>query len=202
MTVAAIAALVGAAPIAALRSRYDEPWRHYHVWAHPQAMLRHLERAIADGVELADPVAAAGFVLWHDAIYDPQAPHGRNELLSAELCRTEMAAIADPVPVARACTAIEATIRHLLPKGDCPDAALLLDIDLSILGADEATFAVYDQAIRAEYAHVAEPDYCAGRAAILRRFLDRDRLYLTDWGADRWEKAARANLAAAIARLD
>jgi len=202
VTEAAIAALVGAAPIAALRSRYDEPWRHYHVWAHPQAMLRHLDRAIADGVALADPVAAAGFILWHDAIYDPQAPHGRNELLSAELCRAEMAAIADALSVARACTAIEATIRHLLPDGDCPDAALLLDIDLSILGADEATFAVYDRAIRAEYAHVAGPDYRTGRAAILRRFLDRDRLYLTDWGAGRWEQAGRANLAAAIARLD
>lgn len=202
MTKAAIAALVDAAPIAALRSRYDEPWRHYHVWAHPHAMLRHLDRAIADGVELVDPAAAAGFVLWHDAIYDPQAPHGRNELLSAALCRAEMAAIADALSVARTCTAIEATIRHLPPDDDCPDAALLLDIDLSILGADEATFAAYDRAIRAEYAHVAEPGYRAGRAAILRRFLDRDRLYLTDWGVDRWEKAARANLAAAISRLD
>ncbi len=196
-----IAAFLDRAPIAALRSRYDEPWRHYHVWAHPQAMLRHLDRAIADGVAVTDPIAAAGFILWHDAIYDPQAPHGRNEMLSAELCRAEMSAIAGPVAVARACAAIEATIRHQVPDQDCPDAALLLDIDLSILGADAEAFSAYDRAIRAEYVDVAEPDYRAGRAAVLRRFLDRERLYLTDWGFARWEQAARANLAATIDRL-
>lgn len=201
MTDATIAAFVDTAPIAALQSRYDEPWRHYHVWAHPQAMLRHLDQAITDGVELADPIAAAGFVLWHDAIYDPQAPHGRNEALSAELCRAEMAMIAEPISVARACTAIDATIRHLLPDGDYLDAALLLDIDLSILGADDATFAAYDRAIRAEYAHVAEHDYRTGRAAILQRFLDRDRLFLTDWGFDRWESRAHANLDRTISEL-
>jgi len=201
VTSAAITAFLDTAPVATLKARYDEPWRHYHVWAHPQAMLRHLDRAIADGVDMADPIAAVGFILWHDAIYDPQGPHGRNETMSAALCRVEMATIAGPASVARACAAIEATIRHLQPEGDCPDAALLLDIDLSILGADDAAFAAYDDAIRAEYAHVGEADYRAGRAAILRRFLDRDRLYLTDWGYDRWEGRARANLAATIRNL-
>jgi predicted metal-dependent HD superfamily phosphohydrolase len=196
-----LAAFMAAAPVAALKSRYDEPWRHYHAWAHPQAMLRHLNRAIDDGVETIDPIAAAGFVLWHDAIYDPQAPHGRNEMLSANLCRAEMAAIADATSIDRACVAIEATIGHALPERDCPDAALLLDIDLSILGADPDGFAAYDQAIRAEYAHVAEADYRKGRAAILRRFVERDRLYLTDWGFARWETQASANISAAIGRL-
>lgn len=164
-------------------------------------MLRHLAVAEADGVPLADRDAAIGFVLWHDAIYDPQAGGGRNERLSAALCRAEMAPIAAGASVERAARAIEATIGHQLPGGDTPDAALLLDIDLSILGADEAGFDAYDAAIRREYAHVPEVDYVAARNAVLRAFLARARLYLTDWGHARWEAAARANLERAIARL-
>ena len=193
--------LLSRAPVAALRSRYDEPWRHYHVWDHPQAMLRHLSTAQADGVAVADHDAAVGFILWHDAIYDPQATGGRNERLSAELCRHEMAPLASAASVDRAVAAIVATIDHRLPAGDCPDAALLLDIDLSILGAGAAAFDAYDDAIRREYAHVVEADYRAGRRAILTRFLERDRLYLTEWGHARWEDAARANVRRAIDRL-
>ncbi len=193
--------LLSRAPLAALRSRYDEPWRQYHVWAHVEAMLRHLAAAQADGVALADPDAAVGFVLWHDAVYDPQAGGGRNERLSAELCRAEMDGLADAVSVDRAVRAIEATISHRLPDGDCPDSAILLDIDLSILGANATGFDGYDAAIRREYAHVAEGDYRTGRAAILRQFLARETLYLTDWARQRWEGRARINLARAVDRL-
>lgn len=193
--------LLSRAPLAALRSRYDEPCRHYHVWAHVEAMLRHLAEAQADGVALADPDAAVGFVLWHDAVYDPQAGGGRNERLSAELCRAEMDGLADAVSVDRAARAIEATISHRLPDGDCPDSAILLDIDLSILGANATGFDGYDAAIRREYAHVAERDYRTGRAAILRQFLARETLYLTDWARQRWEGRARINLARAVDRL-
>ena len=165
------------------------------------AMLRHLEQAGADGVAIADSDAAISFILWHDAIYDPQSGGGRNERLSAELCRAEMATVASERSVGRAVAAIEATITHRLPEGDCPDGALLLDIDLSILGADAAAFDAYDVAIAREYSHVPSQEYRAARAAILTRFLERDRLYLTDWGYARWEVAARDNLRRAIAGL-
>lgn len=165
------------------------------------AMLRHLDAAQADGITLADSDAAVGFVLWHDAVYDPRSGGGRNEELSAALCRAEMSPIADSRSVDRAARAIEATVTHRLPDADCPDGAILLDIDLSILGAEAADFDAYDAAIRREYAYVPEPEYRAARAGILARFLERDRLYLTAWGHDRWEARARINLDRAIARL-
>jgi predicted metal-dependent HD superfamily phosphohydrolase len=198
-----IASLLAVAPLEALERRYREPWRHYHAWHHPQAMLAHLDRAIGDAVPIVDPVACAGFILWHDAIYDPQAPHGRNEDLSAALCATEMGAIAGPLATARAGAAILATIRHLPPaEADCPDGALLLDIDLSILGQAAATFDTYDGQIRAEYAHVEAEIYATARAGILRNFLARDRLFLTDWGFAQWEQAARDNLSRVIVALE
>lgn len=99
--------------------------------------------------------------------------------------------------------AILATIGHELPSDHSrsPDAALLLDIDLSILGAPDAEFKGYDQAIRQEYRHVPEEVYREKRAAVLEAFLRRHRLFLTEWGYGRWEAPARANLAHAIAEL-
>lgn len=80
----------------------------------------------------------------------------------------------------------------------CPDGALLLDIDLAVLGASEAVFAAYDVGIAVEYGHDPPDAYHAGRAAVLRPFLERDRLYLTDWAYRRWEDRARLNLSRAI----
>ncbi len=198
-----IASFLAAAPLEALERRYREPWRHYHAGEHPQAMLAHLDRAIADGEAVVDPIACAGFILWHDAIYDPEAPHGRNEQLSAALCAAEMGAIAGPASTARACAATLATIAHVAPlSADCPDAALLFDIDLSILGQAAVTFDTYDGQIRAEYAHVEAEVYATARAGILRNFLARDRLFLTDWGFAQWEQAARDNLSRVIVALE
>lgn len=194
------AALLAGRAGPALRSRYDEPWRRYHDWSHVEALLAALARAEADGVALADPVAAVGFVLWHDAVYDPKAAAGRNEELSAMLCRAEF--VAAPETVARAEAAILATIDHRVPEGDCPDAALLLDIDLSVLGGEEAAFARYDAGIAFEYGHVPAEAYRSGRAGVLRRFLTRERLFLTDWAHGRWEAAARRNLSGALAALE
>ncbi len=184
----------------AVQWRYHEPWRHYHDWSHPLAMIGHLAAAERDGIQVHDTTAAAAFVLWHDAIYDPQATAGRNEELSAALCRSELSAPA--ISVERAVTAILATAEHKSPDAaGCPDGALLLDVDLAILGADADDFERYDAQIAAEYAHVEPAAYRAGRAGVLRRFLDRERLYLTEWGRARWEAQARQNLARAIGRL-
>jgi predicted metal-dependent HD superfamily phosphohydrolase len=195
----AFTALVETSTGTAMRWRYHEPWRHYH-WSHPLAMIGHLAAAERDGIQFHDSTAAAAFVLWHDSIYDPQAAAGRNEELSAALCRSELSAPA--ISVERTVTAILATADHKLPDAErCPDGALLLDVDLAILGAETDDFERYDGQIAAEFAHVEPGAYRAGRARVLRRFLDRERLYVTDWARARWEARARDNLAGAIARL-
>jgi predicted metal-dependent HD superfamily phosphohydrolase len=177
-------------------ARYREPWRAYHDELHLTELKRHLLQAGQDGVRTVDGVAAYGFVLWHDAIYDPQAAPGRNEALSAQLCRSEFSAIAQPVSVDRACRAILATVGHQLPDpGQSPDAGLLLDCDLAILGAEPVRFAAYDASIRQEYSHVPETLYAAKRSEVLATFLRRERIYRTEWAWMRWEAKARANLA-------
>lgn len=185
-----------------LQCRHSEPWRHYHVWQHPTAMTQSLKEAISDGVRLIDGAAALAFILWHDAIYDPQASHGRNEALSAQLCSFEFGAIGHPNSINRACEAILATIGHVPPDSSiCPDAEILLDCDLGILGAEQEHFDHYDACIRAEYYHVPEDIYAAKRKEILTSFLKRDRLYITEWAHEKWDEKARQNLERVIARM-
>jgi predicted metal-dependent HD superfamily phosphohydrolase len=52
------------------------------------------------------------------------------------------------------------------------DAAVLVDVDLSILGAETARFDEYEGQIREEYSWVPGPLYRQSRRQILRGFLD------------------------------
>ena len=76
---------------------------------------------------------------------------------------------------------------------------LLADIDLAILGAAPARFAEYESQIRAEYAHVPQALFAGKRRNILQGFLDREHIFQTLPCRDRFEAAARRNLAHAIA---
>ena len=73
---------------------------------------------------------------------------------------------------------------------------------LTVLGAAPARFAQYVRQVRAEYAHVPDAAFRAGRRAILAGFLARPRLYLTDAYRATLEARARGNLAAALAALE
>jgi hypothetical protein len=82
-----------------------------------------------------------------------------------------------------------------------PDADLLIDIDLSILGQPPERFRDYEQAIRAEYAWVPEATFVQKRREILAGFLERPAIYHAEWSRTRYESIARANLLASLARL-
>lgn len=189
---------IGAVPPAALfdelAAAYAEPHRHYHGPRHLAECLAHLDR-VRGLARAADEVAVA---LWfHDAVYDPRA--GDNEERSAAWAAAALGAAGAPAgTVGRVVDMVLATRHHL---GDDPDATLLLDIDLGILGAPPDAFARYDRAIRAEYHWLPEPEWRTGRARVLATFLERPVLYRTAHFRDRLETRARQNLAAAIAQL-
>jgi len=137
--------------------------------------------------------------LWfHDAIYDPRAAD--NELRSAALAREVLAnASVSASRVDRIEQLILATRTH--ESDGSPDVALLLDLDLSVLGAAPDVYADYAVAIRQEYAWVPEADYRRARAAVLQRFLDRPTLFLTKPLQQLYETQARQNLLTEIKHL-
>jgi predicted metal-dependent HD superfamily phosphohydrolase len=86
-----------------------------------------------------------------------------------------------------------------MPDGQ--DAKLLVDIDLSILGASEEIFNEYEKGIRFEYKRVPGFLYKRKRAMLLRSFLTRAHIYLTEAFRRRYEQQARQNLARSIEQL-
>ncbi|MHC5020110.1 MAG: HD domain-containing protein [Planctomycetota bacterium] len=134
-----------------LRDRHGEPQRAYHTGEHVAAVLAALDGA-RDSAEDADCCELA---LWfHDVIYDVKAKGGANEAASADHCLAVIEQLTGSVtPQAeRAARHIRATAHTAgdAPPGD-PDTRLVLDCDLSILGAAPDAFDRYDQQIRVEY---------------------------------------------------
>jgi len=186
--------------IETIKALHAGPERGYHAWSHPAALLDLMEE-VRD--QLSDPAAVRCAILLHDAIYD--AKRSDNERRSAALAADLLAGHVPAETIRRAVRLIEATERHEVPPdvGDdeASDARFFLDLDLSILGADARAFDAYEAGVRHEHQHVPDAAFRAGRAAILGRFLARDRLYLSDWGIARFETQARQNLARSLAAL-
>jgi predicted metal-dependent HD superfamily phosphohydrolase len=149
---------------------------------------------------LRDPDAVALAIWFHDAIYDPTRTDNESE--SAALARTSLSNLREPeAMIAAVEQMILATIKHQLPENASDDLKLFLDFDLSILGSAPEIYASYAQAIRTEYAFVPEENYRIARRAVLENFLNRERLYFSEYGAQKWESQARENLQNEIAQL-
>ena len=174
---------------------YMEPGRRYHTLAHIEHCLSEFARVERHAVH---PDEVKWALLFHDAIYDPR--RSDNEARSADWARSVMAQLRRPEDAQeRVRRMVLVTAHTAVPR--TPDEALLLDIDLSILGADEATFDEYDRAVREEYAHVSEEAYREGRAEILESLARRERLFHTAPFRRRYEASARANIRRALERL-
>jgi predicted metal-dependent HD superfamily phosphohydrolase len=177
-----------------LLRRYKEPQRSYHT-------LQHLEECFAKLDELrglAEHPAEVELALWfHDAIYEPR--RGDNEQRSADWARASLlAAGGAPEAAGRVHALIMATRHAVEPSG--MDQQVLIDVDLSILGAGAQRFDEYEAQVREEYRWVPKPIYRRKRAEILRSFLERPSIYSTPRFVERYEKQARANLQRSLAR--
>jgi pantetheine-phosphate adenylyltransferase/dephospho-CoA kinase len=81
------------------------------------------------------------------------------------------------------------------------EAQLICDPDLMILGNSPARFDEYEQQVRKEYEHVPDRIFKVERAKILKRFLEREAVYCTEYFKDRYEHQARMNLQRSIEKL-
>lgn len=180
-----------------LRSAYAEPQRAYHTAEHLVECFEHLDAALRSSAISPSDVAALELAIWfHDAVYEPRAQD--NEVRSANFARLALAQVA-AVSVERICALILATEHHRAALDG--DQELLLDVDLAILGADDARFDRYEAQIRKEFAWAPEEAYRRTRARLLEEFLARPVLFNTEYFRDRFEARARQNLERSIAAL-
>lgn len=189
---------VGVAPDESDYRRVRRAWsgmsRHYHTLTHLEACLRELDGARHLAVRSGEVELALWF---HDAVY--RSWRRDNEQQSAELAaRTLRTASIECVERIR--QMVMATMHR--DEDFAGDTALVVDIDLSILGQPPEIYAQFERAIRREYWWVTRARYVAGRSAVLKRFLGRSAIYQHDHFYEKYESQARANIAAALDQLD
>lgn len=179
-----------------LIARYSEPHRKYHT-------VRHLEECFAKLTEIrnfAEHAAEVELALWfHDAIYEKYS--SQNEIKSAELAVKKVLAAGGTKDAAvRISNLIMATRHAVLPRNK--DEQILIDVDLSILGAEPERFKEYERQIREEYSWVPYFLFRKRRRKILKDFLARPTIFNTPVFIKRYEKQARQNIERSMTRLD
>lgn len=173
---------------------YSEPHRYYHTPAHIQHCLGQFDKAR----ELMGEPDAVEIALWfHDAVYEPAAHD--NELQSAELFARHADGRLDAGFTQRVFDLILVTTHKAVPETD--DERYMVDVDLSGFGMDWESFSRDSEAVRKEFAHLADEVFYAGQASFLRSLLDRPRFYFTDFFRDRYEESARRNIGRCLEEL-
>ncbi len=180
---------------------YGQQHRHYHTLAHVEDCFREFDAfQAAHPAFLSDEMwHAAELALWfHDVIHEPRA--GDNEERSAdffEAVATEAMFPSDFI----------ACVRRLIlaTKIDTPSPAaeeqVTIDCDLASLGYAPEIFKRSGAAIRNEYGFLPERDFAETRRAAFLRLSQRPRIFQTEFMRLRYERQARANLAAALGGL-
>lgn len=178
-----------------LVARYSEPHRKYHTMQHLEECFGKLRELRA----LARQPHEIELALWfHDAIYDTRRKD--NEEKSAEWARSAALAAGVTAPAGdRVYELVMATRHNAVPAGI--DAQILVDVDLSILGASPDRFDEYEVQVRQEYSWVPGPLFRRERRKILEDFLERPRLFQTAQFVAAYEARARDNLQRSIAKL-
>jgi predicted metal-dependent HD superfamily phosphohydrolase len=194
------AALAGDSPTsrtewAALVAAWSEPHRRYHDLGHLAAVLGLVGEL---GGAAADPDAVRLAAWYHDAVYDPERID--NEQVSAERARAGLRGLVSDERIDEVARLVLLTAGHD-PAPDDANGAVLSDADLAVLAGPPDAYAAYASAVRAEYGHLSDAEFTAGRTAVLEHLLALPALYRLPAVAAEWTPRARANLAAELSLL-
>ncbi|MBW4448117.1 MAG: hypothetical protein KME38_14930 [Spirirestis rafaelensis WJT71-NPBG6] len=175
---------------------YSSSDRYYHTLKHIYHVLKTIDNLQAYTRNLANVQFAAWF---HDVVYDTKAQN--NEEKSADYACELLSNLGIPPSNITAVACLIINTKNHQAAADDFDSQVLLDADLAILAANPVQYREYANSIRQEYAWVSEAEYIVGRAHVLERFLQRQRIYFTTLMFEVGEKPARCNLNAEIQYL-
>ncbi|GHC00920.1 HD domain-containing protein [Thermomonas carbonis] len=183
------------ATFAALSDAYRQSHRHYHTQQHIADCLTRFDSLRHE----AEQPHAIELALWfHDAVYDPY--RSDNEQASADWAMRFLHENSAPVSLRdRVHGLIVATLHDAVATDH--DTAIMIDIDLSILGATPDAYDAYRHAIRREYRWVPGLLFRRNRRAVLESFLRRKRIFQTDHFHSSLEDQARRNINAELEGL-
>jgi predicted metal-dependent HD superfamily phosphohydrolase len=171
-----------------LVNRYSENHRHYHTLQHVNDCLNLLDDVSNCIVNNFNVETAIWF---HDVIYNPQ--QNDNEEMSAKYAKLFFQTINMNTNAIKEIDNLIMLTKH--PSNPITiDEKYLTDIDLSILGANEELYDLYESDIRKEYEFVPYIFFKQGRMKLLRTFAEVANIYHTDYFREKYEAQARRNI--------
>lgn len=178
-----------------LAEMYGEKHRHYHTLDHIASCIE-----LLDGVNrLVNDSYSLELALWfHDAVYNPGKLDNEKKSALYAMKVLKQADIEDEKRI-RIAELVEMTRHSSEPVTD--DCKFITDIDLAILGAEPDLYMGYTEKIRREYSCIPSLIYRRGRKKLLGLFLERERIFHTEFFFERYERNARVNIKREIEAL-
>ncbi|HHD75667.1 MAG TPA: hypothetical protein ENK82_04475 [Campylobacterales bacterium] len=166
-----------------IETYHTETTRYYHNLNHLITLY-----ALLDDIGLS-PIDEFA-IFYHDIIYDIREKE--NEEQSALLAQKRLHELTLPHPmIQEVCALIRESKTH---KSSNPHHHAFLDADLAILGTHFENYQRYAKAVRQEYQIYDDTNYALGRQKVLKYFLEKPNLYLTEHFHEQYEEQARSNL--------
>lgn len=175
-----------------LLDRWSEPHRSYHALPHLAAVLRTVRLLERHGECPSHHTPALLLAGWyHDAVY--AGASGNDEEASARLAEEQLSTLLPNTVMEETARLVRLTASHAPDEADIA-GRVLVDADLEVLGREPARYRRYAEQVRADYSHVPEDQFRAGRARVLERLLAAPELFRTETGRRLWEAQARENM--------
>ncbi|MDR1117882.1 MAG: hypothetical protein LBL01_01110 [Bifidobacteriaceae bacterium] len=187
---------------AKLLDRWANPARTFHGVGH---LISVLEKVDELSQEASCPCLVRVAAFYHGAVLSTDITElgnhtwGEDEAQSAKLALGQLAHLGLGE---RAADKVHDLVVRLATRPTSirdPDLAVLCDAERAILAADPRTYRAYASAVREECGFAPAPLILDVRIAVLRRWLEGGRLFLTS-ATRGWEDPARHNVAAELAR--
>jgi predicted metal-dependent HD superfamily phosphohydrolase len=176
--------------------KYTEPHRSYHNLSHIYSLLMMAEEYY-DFIE--NPILFELSIWFHDLIYDPS--RNDNEEKSAERAVELLSPFLADSFLENLNQMILSTIKHAPILKD-HDNELFLDLDMSVLATESKIYEAYTSAIRKEFSIFPDEIYQSGRKSVLKKFVEGESIFLTQFFQENFEEQAIENIQNEIASLN
>lgn len=187
----------------AIERLYQGPKRCYHTLAHIEDLLVKLDEFLKEFPEFESKRDVLEWaIFFHDFTYEIRGTD--NKQASATYVDGVLLRAGLAKEFREEVVALVLATKHQGIEGLSFLQLVMIELDLSILGARPDVFDNYERNVYREYVELGEVDgeiFRKGRKKILQGFLDRKPLFSISFFNQRYEKQAKENLLRSIAAL-
>lgn len=178
---------------------YGQPNRGYHGIKHISDMIKSFDKFMAESNKsylIKNPDEFRFAILMHDYINGEPNDVEKSAVMAREFLQ-KISPDYDTTYVEELIRATDYSKRQLFNF----DQQLMQDIDVEVLGKSYNEYKKYSEEIRNQYSDYSDKEFNPERIKILKSFLDKNRIYNTEYYGNKYEFQARKNIEKEIANL-